>query len=179
MAHIEKILQKALNDNSSDVFVTVGKHPAYRITGRVVPDTTDTVFTQEDMNEFLQVSLTAEQLQEFKEKQTVDASLNCGNGVRFRLNFFVTTNGQAVSMRPLKNGDELTIEALNLPPVVQTLGDSNNGIILIVGATGHGKSSTMGTIINYINKTYAKHIISVEDPVEYTYSDKKSLMYQR
>ena len=179
MSHIEKILQKALNDNSSDVFVTVGKLPAYRITGRVLPDETDSVFTQEEMDEFIQLALTPAQLEEFKERQTVDASLNCGNGVRFRLNFFVTTNGQAVSMRPLKNGDELTIEALNLPPVVQSLGDNHNGIILIVGATGHGKSSTMGTIINYINQSYCKHIISVEDPVEYTYSDQKSLMSQR
>ena len=97
---------------------------------------------------------------------------------RVRINVFDTLHGAAMVMRliPLKI---LTIEELGLPPVFQDISDEHKGLVLVTGPTGSGKSTTMAAMVDYINREHAKHIITIEDPIEFVHESKKSLIKQR
>jgi twitching motility protein PilT len=98
---------------------------------------------------------------------------------RFRLNFYATLQGSAFVARPLCAGSTLFPDALNLPPVLMSLCEQPRGLILVVGSTGSGKSTTLATMVNHINRTASKHILTLEDPIEFLHEDCQSLVSQR
>jgi len=122
--------------------------------------------------------LTEEQIEQFKQTLEYDGAAQYEGLVRVRINIFVSLRGPSLVMRliPLKI---LTMEELNLPPVFRDLCHYHKGLILVTGPTGSGKSTTMAAMIDYINQQMPKHIISIEDPVEFVHQSRKALIKQR
>ncbi|MBR7127119.1 MAG: PilT/PilU family type 4a pilus ATPase [Lentisphaeria bacterium] len=172
-------LLKMLNDQDiTDIFFTVGKIPYARINGAIAECNNVGTISQEDFEKFRNSYLTAEMQKVYQQKSSFDVGFEF-DGRRFRANFYETLSGSAAVIRPLKDGNSLSFENLNLPPQIKKLAQSEHGIILLCGTTGSGKSSTLGAMINYINQNYNRHILTLEDPIEFVYKDNLSIISQR
>jgi twitching motility protein PilT len=134
--------------------------------------------TQEDMVELLQGVLSESQQVILKEKLEIDFSTKLDSDVRFRVNAFHQINGLAASFRVIPN-EIKNYEELYLPDTLSKLAKKEKGLILVTGPTGSGKSTTLATMIDTINDSMGKHIITVEDPIEFVHRSKKSLINQR
>lgn len=172
-------LRQALALNASDLFITANKPPYFRVKGQVVPASEIPPVAEELIVAFRQQVLGTRNEATYQAGSTYDTSFTLEKHERFRLNFYATMQGSAFVARPLQMGSELFIEKLRLPPVVTSLCDHARGIILVVGATGSGKSTTLATMVNHINRTASKHILTLEDPVEFLHEDIQSLISQR
>ena len=122
--------------------------------------------------------ITASAYSDFMDNKEYDGAYMLNEQYRFRVNIYLHQTGYGLNLRLIKN-KILTIEELNLPPVLHKLAKLERGLVLITGTTGSGKSTLLASIIEEINQTYNKHIITIEDPIEYTYKDKKSIIEQR
>lgn len=174
---IHDLLQKAFEYNASDLHITVGTPPVYRIHGR--------------LERFGEFGLTAEEIEDMvkaiipdhkmKDYQTIgDADFNYAfnENFRFRVNAYHQRNAPALAFRLIPTKIP-TIESLGMPKVLYDLAEKPQGLVLVTGPTGSGKSSTLAAMIHHINSTKAKHIITLEDPVEYIHPHKKSIVNQR
>jgi len=130
--------------------------------------------TLEDIVKFI----TASAYSDFMDNKEYDGTYMLSEAYRFRVNIYLHQTGYGLNFRLIKN-KILTLEELNLPPVLHKLAKLERGLVLITGTTGSGKSTLLASIIEEINQTYNKHIITIEDPIEYTYKDKKSIIEQR
>ncbi len=174
---LEQLVREAHDKGISDLHLGVGEVPRFRERGEILltdhPVTDEATFfgwVREILNE--------QQIQQFKEHLEYDGATQYEGVARVRINIFVALNGPAMVLRliPLKI---LTMEQLNMPPVFRDLCHYHKGLILVTGPTGSGKSTTMAAMIDYINKEMPKHIISIEDPVEFVHKSQKSLIKQR
>ncbi len=173
---LEKIIRKAFDEGYSDIHVGVGEVPRYRNRGEI--NTTDfPVTTPELFESWLSEILTPEEIVQFKETLDFDGAAQYDFS-RVRINIFDSLNGPSIVMR-LIPVEILTMQQLNLPPVVKDVCHYHKGLILVTGPTGSGKSTTMAAMIDYINKEMAKHIITIEDPVEFVHQSRKSLVKHR
>ncbi|MFA7184028.1 MAG: PilT/PilU family type 4a pilus ATPase, partial [Victivallales bacterium] len=175
---INKLLKDVLKSNASDLFITGGKPPRQRRFGKVIPLDEDFV-QSEEIDAFRQKVLLPAGEKVYRETGSFDAGLTMEDGRRFRLNFLTQQGAPALVARPVPPADNLEFEELNLPETLKSLADQPRGLILIAGAAGSGKSTTLATMVNYINEKYEKHIVCIEDPIEYVHRDKKSLITQR
>ncbi len=175
---INELLQSALDSNASDLFITGGKPPHLRQFGKVLPLDQDFV-QSEDIDAFRCEVLLPEAEKVYQETGSFDAGLTTESGQRFRLNFLTQQGVPAIVARPVPSADNLSLKELNLPDTLESLADQPRGLILIAGAAGSGKSTTLAAMVNYINEKYEKHIVCIEDPIEYVHNDKKSLITQR
>ena len=176
---IESILLKALNTHASDLFLTAGKIPGFRICGSIVFPPDGIPVPGAEIDRFRNLVLGSKDENVYQHAGTADASWSFPTGERFRLNFFTSANGPAIAIRPILPGNRLNITELDLPPVLESLCREQRGLILITGSTGSGKSTTLGAIINQINQTQKKHILTIEDPIEFLHPNIKSLVSQR
>ncbi len=173
---LKKIIRKAFDEGYSDIHVGVGEVPRYRNRGEI--NSTDfPVTTPEMFDSWLTEILTPEQVEEFKETLDFDGAAQYDFS-RVRINIFDSLNGPSIVMR-LIPVEILTMQQLNLPPVIRDMCHYHKGLILVTGPTGSGKSTTMAAMIDYINKEMPKHIITIEDPVEFVHQSRKSLIKQR
>ena len=173
---LETIIRKAFDEGYSDIHVGVGEVPRYRNRGEI--NSTDfPVTTPEMFDSWLTEILTPEQVEEFKETLDFDGAAQYDFS-RVRINIFDSLNGPSIVMR-LIPVEILTMQQLNLPPVIKDMCHYHKGLILVTGPTGSGKSTTMAAMIDYINKEMPKHIITIEDPVEFVHQSRKSLIKQR
>jgi len=174
---LEQLVRQAHEQGVSDLHLGVGEVPRFRERGEIIstehPETDTATFFN-----WLREVLSEEQIEQFRENLEYDGATQYEGVARVRINLFVSLNGPAMVLRliPLKI---LTMEQLNLPPVFRDLCDYHKGLILVTGPTGSGKSTTMAAMIDYINKEMAKHIISIEDPIEFVHKSQKSLIKQR
>ncbi len=175
---MNELLQSVLNSNASDLFITGGKTPYQRQFGRVLPIDQDFVKSG-DIDTFRREVLLPGAEKVYQETGSFDAGLTMENGQRFRLNFLTQQGAPAFVARPVPPADNLSFKDLNLPETIKSLADVPRGLILIAGAAGSGKSTTLAAMVNYINEKYERHIVCIEDPIEYVHSDKKSLITQR
>ena len=175
---IKDLLKSVLESNASDLFITGGKSAYQRQFGKVVPIDSD-IIQAEDVDSFRQEVLLPEAEKVFQETGSFDAGLTMENGQRFRLNFLTQQGMPGIVARPVPPADNLSFEDLNLPETLADLADEPRGLILVAGAAGSGKSTTLAAMVNYINNKYKKHIVCIEDPIEYIHNDKKSLITQR
>lgn len=175
---ITEIFESAVGSNASDLFLTAGKPPALRRYGEVAP-CSEEIVPREEIDLFRKSVIPPEQEQLYLQSGSVDAAYAPKSGSRFRVNFFSTSNGPALVARPIRSGDELDFEDLHLPATLTQICSESRGIILVVGAAGNGKSTTMSAMLNYINSNFHKHILTLEDPIEYLHHDAKSLVTQR
>ena len=176
---IENILLKALSLGASDLFITAGKKPSCRIHGKITFSTDMDAVSEADVSKFRVQVLLPENEKLYQQCGTADASWTLPSGERFRLNFFTSANGSSIAIRPIHSGNELSISDLKLPELLENLCSEPRGLILITGSTGSGKSTTLGAMINQINRTQEKHILTIEDPIEFLYKNEKSLISQR
>lgn len=175
--NIKQLLLRAFEENASDLHVTVGVPPVYRVNGRLEHFGTEVV-TPEMVNAMVREILPEFKVEEFDDKGETDFNYTLEGYCRFRVNAYHQRNAGAIAAR-LISSKIPTIEALNMPKVLTDLADKPQGLILVTGPTGSGKSTTLAAMIDYINENKAKHIITLEDPIEYVHQHKKSIINQR
>lgn len=172
---IEQLVEKAREIGASDIHLVSGQKPRCRKDG-VIIDFFDEVLNDEDC-EMIARELAGESYEEIKEIGELDLARTIV-GERVRINLFRQQGSVSAVLRLLSNTIP-ELESLNLPPIVGKFADYKKGIVLVTGETGSGKSTTLASILNKINKTYAKHIITLEDPIEYIYVPDKCTINQR
>lgn len=175
---IHGLLNLAVENGASDVHIKSNK-PAYlRLSGRLESVEMDPI-QPEDVREFIEQSVPEQFLGDWSRDRQVDYSYRVENIGRFRVNGFLQRGLPSVVMRHVSDHPP-TFEDLNIDgETLRTLCKEKNGIVILCGATGSGKSSTLAAMINHINKNYDKHIVTLEDPIEFTYTDMKSIINQR
>src|SRR6266850_4046784 len=177
MARIDAILQLVREQGASDLHMTTGAPPIVRINGEITPIPYEHI--TKEINEMLLFELMDAELRaRYDEFKDVDFSYEVPGVVRARCNIYEQTRGVAGAFRILPNAI-LTLEQLGLPAHVARLAELNRGLVLVTGPPGTGKSSTLAAMVDHINKNYAKHILTIEDPIEYRHQNHKSLVTQR
>lgn len=175
--YIDDFLKQAVNVGASDIHLSVGERPAIRVAGQIMRINLPEL-TEEDMNTTIN-TIAPEHL---KDRITrffdIDFSYEIPKVSRFRVNFGHQLAKNAIVFRVIPYKIK-SFESLNLPKTMENFADFNNGIVLVTGPTGSGKSTTIAALIDYINEKYAKHIVTIEDPVEFIYTNKKSIVSQR
>jgi twitching motility protein PilT len=173
-----QLLENLLNLNASDLHLAVGSPPIIRVNTQLTPLPDSTPLTIEDIQHFLTKVLNVEQQNVFEINKEVDFSIALSNKARFRVNAFYQKGYPAVALRVIPMVIP-AIDDLHLPPMIKKLTGLKQGLVIVVGPTGHGKSTTIAAMLDHINQTRAEHIITIEDPIEYIFTNKKSLVEQR
>jgi len=175
---LAKLLQIVVDRNASDLHLTVGLPPIIRVDGVLSRLPSQANLVKSDIEEMILALVNPEQKQIFELNKEVDLSFSFGEKARFRVNAFTERGSPAIAVRliPMRIP---TIEELQLPPVLYDFGKLPQGLVLVTGPTGHGKSTTVASIIDFINSTRPCHILTIEDPLEYVFTPKKALIAQR
>lgn len=174
---LDALLKTMIEKGASDLQVKVGRPPIFRIAGEIVVDKTEKL-SGKDTKEMLEGIMDEEHKKRFDEKRWVDVSYSVPGLSRFRTSIFYQRGTIAAVFRAIPF-EVPTIDSLELPAVLKDLALSPHGLVLITGPAGSGKSTTLGAMIDYINENYACHIITIEDPIEFLYKDKKATITQK
>ncbi len=175
---INDILKTSAERRASDVHIKVGSPPVLRIDGKLTPMLEQKRLTQEDVVKLAFSMMNQGQREKFKTKNEADFAYGVPGLGRFRVNVFMQRGTVGIVMRAIPT-KVASIEELTLPPVITKLAQEPRGMILVTGTTGSGKSTTLASMIDYINMTRTEHIMTIEDPIEYLHRDKKALVNQR
>ncbi len=176
--NINDILKISVERRASDLHLKVGSPPVLRIDGRLMPMVEHKRLTQEDVVKLAFSMMSQPQKDRFKAKNEADFAYGVPGLGRFRVNVFMQRGTVGIVMRAIPT-KMASIEELNMPSVVQKLAQESRGLILVTGTTGSGKSTTLASMIDYINSTRTEHIMTIEDPIEFLHRDKRSLVNQR
>jgi len=174
---IQEYLEIVVKKEASDLHLVTGMPPMVRIDGQLLP-VTGSFLTPEDTESLVFELLSPEQKEMLLVNRELDFSFALGEVARFRVNAYFQKGYLAAALRLIPSYIK-TIEELNLPKILHNFARLRQGFILITGPTGHGKSTTLASVINEINQTRAVHIVTIEDPIEYVYPKGKSLISQR
>ncbi len=178
MAIIDDYLLDMLSKGGSDLHLAVGAPVKYRVHGNIEAATDQNV-TPEFMEEMLkEICLPAWRWEQYMEKHDLDFAYEIPGLARFRCNYLYDNNGMAAVLRQIP-GKILTVSQLGLPKTLLDICNYRSGLVLVTGPTGSGKSTTLAAMIDYINETQDKHIITIEDPVEFVHQNKRCTMVHR
>lgn len=178
MPEIDKYFKAAVKADASDLHLKVGMSPIMRISSKL-KKTTGEVMTEQKIEDLIFEIMSPKQKQYFLENGALDFAYQVGTTDRFRINAFRQRNFVSMSSRRISSKIP-PFEKLHLPPIVEKIAETTHeGMVLVVGPTGCGKSSTIASMIDYINRTRACHIITIEDPLEFLHVDQKSMVSQR
>lgn len=175
---IEILLEEVIKKKASDLHLQVGIPPMLRIDGALVPVSGTEALTEEAVETLVFSILDEDQKQILLKDKEFDFSFAFGDLGRFRVNAFHERGNLAAAMRLIPN-EILSIEQLGLPPVLNKFTEYPRGLVLVTGPTGSGKSTTLAAMINKINHERAVHIITIEDPIEFTHKSQKAVIVQR
>ncbi len=175
---IEILLEEVIKKKASDLHIQVGLPPMLRVDGALLPVTGTDVLTEEAVELLIFAILDEDQKQILLKDKEFDFSFAFGDLGRFRVNAFHERGNLAAALRLIPN-ELLTIEQLGLPQIANKFADYPRGLVLVTGPTGSGKSTTLAAIINKINTEKSVHIVTIEDPIEFTHKSKKSVIVQR
>lgn len=175
---IEILLEEVIKKKASDLHLQVGLPPMLRVDGALMPVTGTDALTEETIEVLIFAILDEDQKQILLKDKEFDFSFAFGDLGRFRVNAFHERGNLAAALRLIPN-EMLTTEQLGLPPIVNKFADYPRGLVLVTGPTGSGKSTTLAALIHKINNERAAHIITIEDPIEFTHKSKKSVIVQR
>jgi twitching motility protein PilT len=179
MFDVSQALRDLASKRGSDLHLKVGAPPLFRVNGRLAPDSTSEPLSPEDTQSALRALLTDEaKLEEFADQREVDFSYEIPDLARFRMNAFQQRGLISIACRMIPKRIS-TIDELALPEVVTELAEQERGIVLLTGTTGSGKSTTLAAMIDHMNRTMCKHIVTIEDPIEFVHADKRSAINQR
>ena len=175
---LDKVFRTAVQYKASDIYIATGSKPILRINGDLITIEEHPVLTKKMAEEHLLEVMSDEQKEYFAKNLDIDFSLEIPSISRFRVNIFVQRKGIAATFRLIPESP-FSIDELGLPEILKTFTQYKHGIVIVTGPTGSGKSTTLASLINEINEQQAKHIITIEDPIEFIYENKKSLIEQR
>ncbi len=173
---LEKIVHYATTMKLSDLHIHSDEPIALRVHGEVESQKNDFI-TREMVTQFIDSILDAKQKEHFERQRDIDLAIE-GGGMRFRVNAYNTMRGPAMVLRKIETNAP-PIEKLNLPKAVMDITTQKNGLVLVTGPTGSGKSTTLASIINKINETRKENIITIEDPIEFLHQSKTAIISQR
>jgi len=175
--NLKDLLLEMIAKQASDLHLRVGLKPMLRVDGELSSISTETLGPQE-MNQVVDQILNPEQKSVFQQRNELDLALGVSKMGRFRVNFYRQRGTTGIAFR-LVRSDIPSFEELNLPPILKELAERKRGLIIVTGTTGSGKSTTLASMIEHINQTRAENILTIEDPIEYVFRDKKSIVSQR
>ena len=177
MAALEQLLQLMVQKNASDLYLTVGAPPTLKIDGRAVPVGQEALRPGQSLALAKEI-LGLERLQEFQQEKEVNMAISASGVGRFRVNGFFQRGELGFVLRAIKT-DIPTLEQLKMPDVLKSLAMSARGLVLFVGATGSGKSTSLASMIQYRNQNSPGHILTIEDPIEFLHKNYQSIVNQR
>ena len=177
MLKVLPYLKLAVDKNASDIYFTVNSPAMLKIEGEMFK-AGEALMTNELIRELAVSMMTAEQVKIFDEQLEIDLATDAGGMGRFRINVFTQRNTTAMVLRYIRN-EIPTLDSLNLPEVLKDLIMLKRGMILMVGATGSGKSTTLAAMVGHRNDHAAGHILTIEDPVEFVHPNRRSIINQR
>lgn len=174
---IQELLDIVVAKDASDLHLVVGSPPSIRVDGSLIFLRNEPL-TNDEAIQLINSLLTPEQKDQFQVNRELDLGYQYADKGRFRINAYFQQNHPSAALR-LIHSNIKTPEQLRLPQIVHTFATLKQGFILVTGPTGHGKSSTLAAIIEEINQTRSDHIVTIEDPIEFIYTPKKSIISQR
>jgi len=174
---LKQLLVDMLKKKSSDLHLRVGVRPHLRINGILQAVDCDPI-SIEEMDSYVNQMLNETQMERFRKKNELDLALSVVKLGRFRINLYRQRGSVGIAVRAV-NEQIPSIEDLNLPEVVKKISEKRRGLVVVTGITGSGKSTTLASMIEYMNSTRSENIVTIEDPIEYVYRDKKSIISQR
>ncbi|SYZ73851.1 Twitching mobility protein [Candidatus Zixiibacteriota bacterium] len=174
---LKQMLVEMLGRNASDLHVRVGIRPHIRVNGHLEQISTNPM-TIDEMDGIVGQILNEQQLDRFRKKNEMDLALSVAKLGRFRINLFRQRGTTGIAIRAV-NTNVPTFEELNLPDTMKKLSNERRGLIVITGTTGSGKSTTLAAMIEHMNENRDDNILTIEDPIEYIYRDKKCIISQR
>jgi len=176
---LRQVMQQVLADNSPDLHLQVGQPPIIRMKNGFLKVLREyPVLTEEELLSLIAEITTEDQKKRFEENHEVDFSYHLSEVSRFRVNVYEERHGAAIAFRVITENIP-SFESLGLSPAIEQLSHLPHGLVLVTGTTGMGKSTTLASIIDYINANREVHIITIEDPIEFVYQQKKALVTQR
>lgn len=175
---LDKIFRTAVEYKASDIYITSGSRPVLRVNGEITIIEDHPVITPDMAKEFIFETMDADQQNKIIKDMDLDFALNIPEVARFRVNAFWQRNGMAAIFR-LVPAKIRTMEELGLPQQLKKILQYQNGLVLVTGPTGCGKTTTLASLINELNITQKQHIITVEDPIEFLHDNKSSIIDQR
>lgn len=178
VSKLGELLLLTVKQNASDIHFSVGKRPTVRIDSMLVPIAKEGILTKEDTEGLIGAMLTPDQQAAFERDKQVDFSYAFEDKARFRVNVYRQRGFPAAALR-LIPAQIKSVQELGLPPIVHDFTKMNQGFVLVVGPAGQGKSTTLAAILDEINHTRNDHIITVEDPIEYVFSQDRAIVSQR
>jgi twitching motility protein PilT len=179
MFEVMPALRELVEKGGSDLHLKVDSSPLYRVHGELTLDQSVEPLSAQDTEGALRALLSDEvKLAEFSQEHEVDFSFEIPDVARYRINAFQQRGAISMACRAIPHRIS-TIEELALPDVVRELAEEERGIVLLTGTTGSGKSTTLAAMIDHMNQTMSKHIVTIEDPIEFVHADKRSAINQR
>ena len=174
---IDQVLEVMSERSASDVYLKCGSSPVLRVNGMLEPLDAPAL-TDDDLERFAGALMTEHQQRKFDDDPDLDVAYTAKDGSRYRVNSFRQQGHLGFVIR-LVRVEDLSFQSLNLPDVVREFAELRRGLVIITGATGSGKSTTLAAMINHINNSFRKHVMTIEDPIEYIHDDKLSVINQR
>jgi twitching motility protein PilT len=175
---LAELMILAAQQGASDLHLSVGKHPTVRIDGNLIPISNEPILTPEMTAGLISVLLTSEQEEKLIKEKEIDFAFSYEDKIRFRINVYFQRGYLSAALRLISTHIR-TVEELNLPPILHEFSKYNQGFVLVVGPAGHGKTTTLAALIDEINHKRMDHIITIEDPIEYTFIQDRALIDQR
>lgn len=178
VATLKKYINVLVNEGASDLHLSTEAHPTIRVSSELTPMLKEPVLTPKDTMGFAEVMLSKEQKARFLVEKEMDFAFQTEDGTRFRGNAFFQRNSVSIALRLIQKQIR-TVADLNLPEVVESFARREQGFFLVVGPVGQGKTTTLAALIELINTERSEHIVTIEDPIEYIFEPKRSLIDQR
>jgi twitching motility protein PilT len=176
---INKLMMEVLQQNGSDLHLVAGKPPTIRVDSSLIELKQYDILSGNAIGGMVDVLLGSEERKKkFREELEIDFSFSFKDNIRFRINAYYQKGYPAAALRLVPNKIK-TLEELNLPRQLKNFTHYPQGLLLVCGPTGHGKSTTLASMVDLINRTYAHNILTIEDPIEFIYTQDKSLINQR
>jgi twitching motility protein PilT len=174
---IEDLVNLVLKEDGSDLHLSAGRPPVIRVAGNLIPLLKKPILSNVDMKGFVDIFVSSENKEILIKEKNADFSYSFPNA-RFRGNAYYRQGALAIALRLIPRAIR-TLSELNLPPILETFTRKPMGFFLVVGPIGQGKTTTLATMVELINQTRTEHILTIEDPIEYQFESKKSIIDQR
>ena len=174
---LESLLTVLISENGSDLHLSTGRYPMIRVSGALVPLVKERMLSNDDVVGFLKCLLPEDKIKRFRETNEFDFAYDFKGQARLRGNAYVERGNVSIALRLIPK--VRTLAELKLPPILEIFARKKQGFFLIVGPVGMGKSTSMAAMVNLINEERAEHIVTIEDPIEYVFEQKRSIIDQR